>query len=65
MIFLEGHCYKTIRPALYKGNECGTKKYKQNENQTSAEMCKLRWTCAMTRNDRIRNEYVRGNVWFQ
>ena len=60
---LKGKVYKTaVRPAMLYGIETLPVK-KANESRLNvAEMKMLRWMCGVTREDRIRNEYIRGTV---
>ena len=60
---LKGKVYKTaVRPAMLYGMEALPMK-KANENRINVtEMRMLRWMCGVTREDKIRNENIRGTV---
>ncbi|KAM2069715.1 hypothetical protein FF1_001213 [Malus domestica] len=57
---LKGKFYRTtIRPAILYGIECWVVKH---QHVGVVEMRMLRWMCGHTRNDKIRNEDIRGKV---
>ncbi|KAM1252567.1 hypothetical protein ACFX13_041395 [Malus domestica] len=57
---LKGKFYRTaIRPAMLYGIECWAVKH---QHVGVVEMRMLRWMCGHTRNDKIRNEDIRGKV---
>ncbi|KAM1032662.1 hypothetical protein FF1_036269 [Malus domestica] len=60
---LKGKVYRTaIRPAMLYGTECWAVKHQHIHKMGVAEMRMLRWMCGHTRNDKIRNEDIRGKV---
>jgi len=44
------------------GSECWMVDKTINQRMSVAEVIMLRWMIRVTREDRIRNEYVRGNI---
>ena len=60
---LKGKFHRTvIRPAMLYGTETASMKRTEEKKMDVAEMRMLRWMCGVTREDRIRNEYVRGST---
>ena len=60
---LKGKFHKTvIRPAMLYGTETASMKKTKEKRMDVAEMRMLRWTSGVTREDRIRNEYIRGST---
>ncbi|XP_049872896.1 uncharacterized protein LOC126371623 [Pectinophora gossypiella] len=59
---IKGKIYKTaVRPALMYGSECWPLKEAHTQKLHTTEMKMLRWSGGVTRQDKIRNEYVRGS----
>ena len=60
---LKGKFHKmVVRPAMLHGTEAASMKKTEEKRMDVAEMRMLRWMCGVKREDRIRNEYVRGSV---
>ena len=60
---VKGKLYKSVvRPALMYGMETLPMKKLNERKMEVTEMKMLRWMCGVTRNDRIRNEYIRGTT---
>lgn len=60
---LKGKFHKTVvRPAMLYGTEAASMKKTEEKRMDAAEMRMLRWMCGVTREDRIRNEYIRGST---
>ena len=60
---LKGMVYKTaVRPAMLYGIETLPVKKTDESRLNVAEMRMLRWMCGVTREDRVRNEYIRGTT---
>ncbi|KAK7258655.1 hypothetical protein RIF29_24237 [Crotalaria pallida] len=60
---LKGRFYRTaVRPVILYGTECWAAKGTQENKLHVAEMRMLRWMSGHTRQDRIRNEYIREKV---
>ena len=60
---LKGKFHRTvIRPAMLYGTETASLKKTEEKRMDVAEMRMLRWMCGVTREDRIRNEYIRGST---
>ncbi|KAM2104272.1 hypothetical protein ACFX1T_002291 [Malus domestica] len=60
---LKGKFYRTtIKPAMLYDTECWAVKHQHVHQMGVAEMRMLRWICGHTRNDKIRNEDIRGKV---
>ena len=60
---LNGKFHKTvIRPAILYGTEAASMKKTEEKKMDVAEMRMLRWMSGVTREDRIRNEYIRGST---
>ena len=60
---LKGKFHRTvIRPAMLYGTETSSMKKTEEKRMDVAEMRMLRWMCGLTREDRIRNEYIRGST---
>ena len=53
---LKGFNTTTIRPAMTYGGECWPIKKEHMPKMSAAKMQMLRWMCAKTRKDKIRNE---------
>ncbi|KAF3645510.1 putative pre-mRNA-processing factor 6-like [Capsicum annuum] len=51
-----------VRPAMLYGAECWPIKNSHIQKMKVAEMQMLRWTCGLTRGDRVRNETIREKV---
>ena len=60
---IKGKFYKSVvRPAMIYGAETWPVKKVQERKMEVAEMRMLRWTCGVTRRDKIRNDFIRGTV---
>ena len=60
---LKGKVYKTvIRPDMLYGVETWATMKRQEKRIEVTEMRMLRWTCGVTRKDKIRNEHIRGTT---
>ena len=60
---MKGKIYKmVVRPAMLHGAETWPVTRRQERKMEVAEMKMLRWLCGVTREDRIRNERIRGTV---
>ena len=60
---LKGKFHKTVvRPAMLYGMETTSLKKTEEKKMDVAEMRMLRWMCGVTREDRIRNDYIRGST---
>lgn len=60
---LRGKFYKTaIRPAMLYGVKCWAANKQQVHKMSVAEMRMLRWMSGKTKKDKIRNEFIRGNL---
>ena len=60
---LKGKVFKTVvRPAMLYGLETVPLKKTSERRLDVAEMKMLRWTCGVTRKDKIRNVHIRGTV---
>ena len=60
---LKGKFHKTVvRPAMLYGTETASMKKTDEKRMDVAEMRMLRWMCGVTREDRIKNDYVRGTT---
>ena len=60
---LKGKFHRTvIRPAMLYGTETASMKKTEEKRMDVAEMRMLRWMSGVTREDRIRNEYIRGST---
>uniref|UniRef100_A0A8D9FDT2 Endonuclease-reverse transcriptase n=1 Tax=Cacopsylla melanoneura TaxID=428564 RepID=A0A8D9FDT2_9HEMI len=60
---IKGKIYKTVvRPAMLHGAETWAVKKVQEKRLEVAEMKMLRWSCGVTKLDRIRNEVIRGKI---
>ncbi|XP_069990585.1 uncharacterized protein [Penaeus vannamei] len=53
---------RVIRPVMLYGRETVSMKKSEEKRMEVAEMRMLRWMCAVTREDKIRNEYIRGST---
>ena len=51
-----------IRPAMLYGTETASMKKTEEKKMDVAEMRMLRWMSGVTRENRIRNEYIRGST---
>ena len=62
-VTIKGKVYRTVaRPALMYGAETRALKNAQEKKLEVAEMRMLRWMCAVTKLDKIRNERIRGTT---
>ena len=60
---IKGKVYRTVvRPALMYGTETWALKNVQEKKLEIAEMTMLRWMCGVTKQDKIRNERIRGTT---
>uniref|UniRef100_A0A8D9A964 Endonuclease-reverse transcriptase n=1 Tax=Cacopsylla melanoneura TaxID=428564 RepID=A0A8D9A964_9HEMI len=60
---MKGKVYKTVvRPAMMYGAETWAMKKIHEKRLEVAEMRMLRWSCGVTRMDRIRNEVIRNKL---
>ena len=60
---LKRKLYKTVvRPAMVYGSECWALRKQDEQRLHTTEMKMLRWSQGKTRNDRIKNETIRGNA---
>ena len=60
---LKGKFHRTVvRPAMIYGTETASLKKTEEKKMDVAEMRMLRWMSGVTREDRIRNEYIRGSL---
>lgn len=60
---MKGKVYKTVvRPALLYGAQTWAIKKVQEKKLEVVEMRMLRWSCGVTRLDRIRNEVIRKKI---
>ena len=60
---LKGKFHRTvIRPAMLYGTETASMKKTEEKRMDVAEMRMLRWMSGVTREDKIRNEYIRGST---
>ena len=60
---LKDKFYRTVvRPFLLYGTECWANKKQHTQKISVAEMRMLRWMCAKTRMDKVRNEDIRSLV---
>ena len=60
---LKGKFHRTVvRPAMLYGTETASMKKAEEKKMDVAEMKMLRWMSGVTREDRIRNDYVRGST---
>ena len=60
---LKSKLYKTVvRPAMVYGSECWALRKQEEQRLHTTEMKMLRWSQGKTRNDRIKNDTIRGNV---
>ena len=60
---VKGEMYKSVvRPAMLYGMETVAMTEKQVKKMEVAELKMVRWALGVTREDKIRNEYVRGTV---
>ena len=60
---LKGKFHRTVvRPAMLYGTETASMKKTDERKMDVAEMRMLRWMSGVTREDRIRNEYIRGST---
>ena len=63
-IRLKGKFYKAmVRLAMMYGTECWAVGRKIEQRMSVAEMRMLRWMSGFTREDKIRNEYIRSSIW--
>ena len=62
-IKLKGKMMKAVvRPAMKYGAETWNTTKSKEEKLNGAEMKMLRWSCGITRVDRVRNDHVRGTM---
>ena len=60
---IKGKVYKSVvRPAMMYGAETWALKKIHEKRFEVAEMRMLRWSCGVTRLDRIRNEVIRNKI---
>ncbi|MEL7196585.1 MAG: reverse transcriptase family protein, partial [Bacteroidota bacterium] len=60
---LKGKFHRTVvRPAMIYGTETASLRKTEEKKMDVAEMRMLRWMSGVTREDRIRNEYIRGSL---
>ena len=60
---LKGKFHKAVvRPAMLYGTETASMRKVEERRMDVAEMRMLRWMCGVTRQDRIRNDYIRGSA---
>ena len=60
---LKKRVYTTvIRPALIYGAETWATTKREEERLNVNEMRMLRWSCGVTRKDRVPNKYIRGSL---
>ncbi|KAI5731744.1 hypothetical protein M8J77_015349 [Diaphorina citri] len=60
---IKGKIYRSVvRPAMLYGAETWPVKKVQEKRMEVAEMRMLRWSCGVTRMDRIRNEVIRNKI---
>jgi len=55
-------CKSIVRPAMLYHSECWTLNKKIEQRMSVVKMRMLRWMSGLIREDRIRNEYIRGSV---
>ena len=60
---LKGKFHRTVvRPAMLYGTETASMRKMDEKKLDVAEMRMLRWMCGMTKEDKIRNEHIRGTA---
>ena len=60
---LKGKFHKTVvRPAMLYGTETASMRKVEEKKMDVAEMRMLRWMSGVTREDRVRNDYIRGST---